>query len=251
MCLPTNSLARAEFCSDKEKQDRIKADMDCSANLLSATGSCEFDLPTWWLPDDEGGDGGGSGSGDSQDTETGCENNELGSNFRETVGSQEDKGGDGVRGEGGGYQVDDSSDDEDEDHRVLPTAGNVVFFVSGLAPFIAAQLIGTRTTHEGIREVHVHWWSPRNATVRDNASQYSIVEYGNHAFAADYYLHIEETASGGKKRRRVADTGWEAASSMVTSCEKLRADKTIPKGVLKRLIVAHRTMSMRTSGRQG
>ena len=106
--------------------------------------------------------------------------------------------------------------------------------------------MGIRTTDEGIREVHLHWWSPSNKSVRDDASKYSIVKYGNHAFAADYYL-ADETASVGKKRRRIADTDWEAANNVVVSCEKLRADKKIPKKVLDKLIVAHRTMSKHAS----
>ena len=59
------------------------------------------------------------------------------------------------------------------------------------------QLIGTHLTDEGIREVHLHWWLPRNKSVRDDASRYLIVEYANHAFAADCYL-AEETGSEGK-----------------------------------------------------
>ena len=233
------------FLSDKQKRESIKAEMDCSADLLSATGSCDFNLPTWWLPDHDGTTGGGSGvieNGDDRDMDTtGSGQDEPGSDCGETPGSEDDEGGD----EGEGLE-DYYSSDEDGDDRVLPPVGHLVFFVEDFALFVAAQLMGIRTTDEGIREVHLHWWSPSNKSVRDNASQYSIVEYGNHAFAADYPL-AEETASVGKKRRRVADTDWEAANNVVVSCEKLRADKNIPKEVLDKLIVAHRTMSMHTS----
>ena len=54
-------ICPANFPSDKENQDRIKAEMDYSANLLSATGSCEFSLPTWWLPNRDGTSDEGSG----------------------------------------------------------------------------------------------------------------------------------------------------------------------------------------------
>ena len=233
------------FLPDKQKQESIKAEMDCSANLLSATGSCEFNLSTWWLPDHDGTSGGGSGgieNGDDRDMgTTGSEQDEPGSDCGETPGSEDDEGGD----EGEGLE-DYYSSDEDGDDRVLPPVGHLVFFVAAFAPFVAAQLMGIRTTDEGIREVHLHWWSPSNKSVRDDASKYSIVEYGNHAFAADYYL-AEETASVGKKRRRVTDTDWEAANNVVVSCEKLRADKKIPKKVLDKLIVAQRTMSKQAS----
>ena len=36
--------------SDKANQAKVKAGMDESARLLEATGSCKFDLDTWWLP---------------------------------------------------------------------------------------------------------------------------------------------------------------------------------------------------------
>ncbi|CAN0184247.1 unnamed protein product, partial [Ascophyllum nodosum] len=36
-----HSRVDALFPCDKQKQESIKAEMDCSANLLSATGSCE------------------------------------------------------------------------------------------------------------------------------------------------------------------------------------------------------------------
>ena len=62
------------------------------------------------------------------------------------------------------------------------------------------QLIDTHLTDEGIREVHLRWWLPRNKSVRDDPSRYLIVEYANHAFAADWYL-AEETASGGKSEQ--------------------------------------------------
>ena len=47
-------ICLADFPSDKELQDRRKAEIDCSANLLSATVSCEFNLPRWGLPDRDG-----------------------------------------------------------------------------------------------------------------------------------------------------------------------------------------------------
>ena len=96
--------------------------MDYSANLLSATGSCEFNLPTWWLPDRDGASdegSGGSESGDSQDTETGSKKYEHERDCSETAGSEEDEGGD----EGEGLQT--ISSDEDDDSRALSTVAHL------------------------------------------------------------------------------------------------------------------------------
>ena len=106
--------------------------MDYSANLLSATGSCEFNLPTWWLPDRDGASdegSGGSEGGDSLDIETGSKKDEHERDYCETAGSEEDERGD----EGEGLQT--NSTDEDDDDRVLPTVGHL-FFRSRLRSFL-------------------------------------------------------------------------------------------------------------------
>ena len=97
--------------------------MDYSANLLSATGSCDFNLPMWWLPDRDGASDEGSGEGgDSLDIETGSKKDEDERDYcSETAGSEEDEGGD----EGEGLQT--NSSDEDHDNRVLPTVGHLFF----------------------------------------------------------------------------------------------------------------------------
>ena len=82
---------------------------------------------------------------------TGSEQDEPGSDCGETPGSEDDEGGD----EGEGLE-DYYSSDEDGDDRVLPPVGHLVFFVAAFAPFVAAQLMGIRTTDEGIREVCGH-----------------------------------------------------------------------------------------------
>ena len=203
--------------SDKANQAKVKAGMDESARLLEATGSCKFDLDTWWLPPQDEVE-----NGDETMRETGSIADDTVSETSEThseeMGQGTSSGHEGTR---------------------LPAIGDFVFFIAGDAPFLAAKTVGSRTTAEG-DEVEVHWWSPSRDVIRNHARDFSVADYGKHAFTPDY-VSIPGSRKG-DKRRKVADVDFEPASSIVVSCSKLNGGNKIPKLVLRKLTEARNAL---------
>lgn len=207
-------------CADTAKQKKIKDDMDLSVSLLLATGLCEWELDDWWLPPP------GTVPGNDDDAGSGGEAN----------GPSNDDVNSGQDEEGDGEQL--------ESPPQIPSfvKTDYVFFFAHDAPFLVGQVLATRRTDDDDDqnddgEVEVHWLSPSNSRVRDNASKYTIAEYGKGVFAKDFK---EEAVLEGRKRKRklMPDVDWMPREEVVASCPSLNAAKYIPKAVLNALAEA-------------
>lgn len=244
-----------------------------SVKRLRETGSRPFDLPTHWIPEEDIFDG--MSDDDSEEKSAGGDDKRDDVEDTDTDGQGALNDGDNCSGPGdvdGGAPSCDSSDDSDDDssstssfdeeidnsrqrrargsvggthitrrqrqRRQPVRVGHFAFFTADEAPFLIGKVENVRTSDDGDDEVQLHWYSPSNAKIRNNAASETIDTYGKGVFAADYVA----MGTGNNPRRRgkmEKDTDWEPVSSIVVSCNKLNGNgKKVPGWVLAKLRVS-------------
>jgi len=75
---------------------------------------------------------------------------------------------------------------------------------------------------DGEREVSLHWYTPANRRLVDDAANTSFDKYAAAAFTPDF-LRDTTTAGGSGRPKLVADASWEQVSSIVATCPALIA----------------------------
>jgi len=239
--------------------------MNRSVNLLRAEGTCAWDLPTSWLApadslddDDDSNDdesdgdlssgippggssdidsfdrGKGDGARDGTTSSDGLRSLAAGGRqdelspvragpvlFRKGDSTNYPPEISGERGDGDGDELDLAS-----------MVGNFAFFLADSAPVLVGKVLDFRE-QDGEEEVQVHWYTPVNRSLRDNASTVAFDEYCNTrvAYAADYVF--EEVS--GVRAKRVPDVDWDSVERVVVWSKKKvlnGSGKKLPKRVV-------------------
>ena len=196
-------------------------EMNHSATLLEAEGDCPWELDVWWLRS------GGPLVGSDNNAGGGLQ--PSGSIDGDLQGEGEQNGGE----KGNGEHADSTPE-------LPPLAiGEFVFLLAEGAPFLAGQVTGGRRTGEDARhdEVEVHWWSPSNRNVREDAKNLTTLGYGKGVFTKDF-RRGEQSPSSKKKPTYSPSVGWVARQDVVASCKSLRGGKYIPGPILRALEAA-------------
>ena len=247
--------------------EQAKAEMQMSVDLLREKGSKPFDLPTYWLreEDNDSNDSDDSDS-DSDSSSSSSNNSDLssgrssdgdGSNNMTNSNNSNNSGRDSQTGDGSGRgnggdngSVRDGDSDSSEGtakvstpktgrsrRAITTTRGHFAFFLADQAPFLVGQITDVRRAEgdgeerEAQHEVRIHWWSPATARIRAAAASVSLDTYAKGVFAKD---HVPWQGSGGNRRRLIPDQSWEPVSRIVTTCPALIGrGKKIPGKILK------------------
>ena len=204
------------------------------------TGSRPFDLDTAWLPReeidddddddddglriDEGGVGhGGSGSEDDFTSDDSSDKSLLGGDER-------------LQQEGLRQRSRERNKSRSQEQREIPhgALNTFAFFKTAGAPFLVGKVREERVV-DGEREVSLHWYTPSNRRLVDNAGTTQFDKYAKAVFTPDF-LKDTTTAGGSGRPKLVPDASWEQVSTIVATCPALIAGgRKIPSWVKEQL----------------
>ena len=205
------------------------------------TGSRPFDLDTAWLPreeiddddDDDDNDDGlsieggmGHGGGGREDDFTSDDSSD-----KSLLGGDERLQQEGLRQRSRERKKSRSQEQREIPHGALNT---FAFFKTAGAPFLVGKVREERVV-DGEREVSLHWYTPSNRCLVDNAGTTHFDKYAKAVFTPDF-LKDTRTAGGSGRPKLVPDASWEQVSTIVATCPALIAGgRKIPAWVKEQL----------------
>lgn len=204
-----------------------------SLALLGAEGEAEWDLPVYWLGnDDEGsedGDDEGSSLGDSNTMDLDDIDRESRSDDEESSDEDDGAGGE-APGAGAGATSEEQGGGVHDVAALQEKIGHFAFFLADDCPVLVAKAVRIEE-RDGKVGVVVHWYTPSKGSLRGAAATVLFEDYCNTrvTFSPDYVIGV--TPSGGRSTRS-PDLGWESADRVLvwSKSKTLNANgKKLPK----------------------